>query len=157
TNGGDYGDSFVKLSASNGLAVADYFAPSNQASMAALDLDLGSGGPILLPDAAGSPTHPHLLIGAGKEGTFYLIDRDNMGRFNATSNAIMQTAQSAVAGSWGTPAYWNHWIYNQSPGDTLKAFSITNGVLSAAPVSRSSVSIGGTGYAPTISANGTSN
>src|SRR6266446_5591009 len=33
TNGGDYGDSFVKLSISNQLAVADYFAPSNQAAM----------------------------------------------------------------------------------------------------------------------------
>jgi hypothetical protein len=73
TNGGDFGDSFVKLSTTNMFAVADYFAPSNQASMAANDLDLGSGGPILLPDSAGSPAHPHLMIGAGKEGTLYLV------------------------------------------------------------------------------------
>jgi uncharacterized repeat protein (TIGR03806 family) len=157
TNGGDYGDSFVKLSTSNFIAVADYFAPSNQASMAVNDLDLGSGGPILLPDSVGSAAHPHLLVGAGKEGTFYLVDRDNMGRFSPTTNNIAQTAQNAVAGSWGTPAYFNHWLYNQSPGDVLKAFSISNGVLSGAPVSRSTVSIGGTGYAPTISANESSN
>src|SRR5271155_5216909 len=54
TNGGDYGDSFVKLSTSNQFVVADYFSPSNQASMAANDADLGSGAPMLLPDSAGS-------------------------------------------------------------------------------------------------------
>jgi len=157
TNGGDYGDSFVKLSSSNGLVVADYFAPSNQASMAANDLDLGSGGPILLPDSVGSAAHPHLMIGAGKEGTFYLVDRDNLGRFSSTTNSIVQTAENVMSGTWGTPAYFNHWIYNQSEGDVLRAFSITNGVMSSSPVSQSTVSIGGTGYAPTISANGTSN
>src|SRR4029077_14262205 len=69
TNGGDYGDSFVKLSTSNSLAVLDYFAPSNHASMSTQTPDLGSGGPILLPDSVGSAAHPHLLVGAGKEGT----------------------------------------------------------------------------------------
>ena len=42
-------------------------------------------------------------------------------------------------------------------GDVMKAFSITNGVMSASPVSQSTVTLGGTGYAPVISANGTSN
>jgi mono/diheme cytochrome c family protein len=157
TNGGDYGDSFVKLSTAAGFTVADYFTPSNQLSMAANDLDLGSGGPILLPDAVGSAAHPHLMVGAGKEGTLYLVDRDNMGHYSPTTNNIVQTAQTVVAGTWGTPAYFNYRIYNQSEGDTMKAFSISNGVMSASPVSQSTVSIGGTGYAPTISANGTSN
>jgi hypothetical protein len=157
TDGGDYGDSFVKLSTTNQFVTADYFAPSNQASMAANDQDLGSGGPMLLPDSAGSAAHPHLIIGAGKEGTLYLVDRDNMGHFSAATNNIVQTAKSAIGGSFGTPAYFNHWIYYQGVGDVMKAFSITNGVMSASPVSKSKVTLGSLGYAPAISANGTSN
>jgi mono/diheme cytochrome c family protein len=80
-----------------------------------------------------------------------------MGHFSSTTNSIVQTAENVISGTWGTPAYFNHWIYNQSEGDVLRAFSITNGVMSSSPVSQSTVSIGGTGYAPTISANGTSN
>jgi Chitobiase/beta-hexosaminidase C-terminal domain/PQQ-like domain len=157
TNGGDYGDSFVKLSTTNKFAVADYFTPSNQASMAVSDSDLGSGGPMLLPDAAGSATHPHLLIGAGKEGTLYLVDRDNMGHYSPTTNSIVQTDMSVIGGSFGTPAYFNHWIYYQGASDVMKAFSISNGIMSSSPVSKSSVTLGSLGYAPVISANGASN
>ncbi len=157
TNGGDYGDSFVKLSLSNQMAVADYFSPSNQASMALNDEDLGSGGPMLLPDSVGSVAHPHLMIGAGKEGTLYLVDRDNMGQFSSTTNRIVKTVISVIGGSYGTPAYFNNWIYYQGSGDVMKAFRITNGVMSSSPVSQSTVSLGSIGYSPVISANGTSN
>jgi hypothetical protein len=157
TNGGDYGDSFVKLSSSNGLAVADYFTPSNQLSMAINDLDLGSGGPILLPDSVGSATHPHLMVGAGKEGTIYLVDRDNLGQYSTATNQIVQTAIKVIGGVWGVPAYFNHLIYFQGVGDVLKAFGITNGVMTIAPVTISTTIFGGTGYTPSISANGTNN
>jgi len=158
TNGGDYGDSFVKLATSNQFAVADYFSPSNQASMAVADADLGSGGAMLLPDSAGSAAHPHLLIGAGKEGTLYLVDRDNMGHFSTVTNHIVQEAYGViVGGSFGTPAYFNHWIYYQGAGDVMKAFAITNGVMTSSPVSQSTVRISNLGYSPVITANGTSN
>ena len=65
-----------------GLKVYDYFTPSNQFRLNAIDADLGSGGVTLLPDSAGIPGHPHLLVTAGKEGRIYLIDRDNMGKLN---------------------------------------------------------------------------
>jgi len=155
TNGGDYGDSFVKLSTTGGLTVLDYLAPSNQASMAANDLDLGSGGPMLLPDAAASADHPHLMIGAGKEGTLYLLDRDNLGHFSPATNQILQTLPGAIRGVWGSSAYWNNLIYYQGVGDVMKAFHITNGVINPTPVTRSTSSFGGVGYTPSISANGT--
>jgi len=157
TNGGDYGDSFVKLSTDGRLAVADYFSPSNQESMAVNDLDLGSGGPMLLPDAAGSAAHPHLMVGAGKEGTIYLVDRDNLGHFSATANNIVQTLVGVMGGSFGVPAYFNHWIYYQNQSDVMKAFAITNGVITPTPVSKSSATFGDIGFTTVISANGTSN
>ena len=156
TNGGDYSDSFVKLSTvSNKLAVADYFTPYNQASLQASDADLGSGGPILLPDSVGSVAHPHLLVGCGKEGKIYLVDRDNMGKFNSGSDTNLQELPGAVGGTWSSPAYFNSQIYYHGNGDVLKAFVISNGVLVSTPASRSSTSFGFPGATPTVSAHGT--
>ncbi len=141
TNGGDYGDSFVKLSTTNGLAVADYFTPYNQLSMAVNDTDLGSGGTILLPDSVGSAAHPHLMVGAGKEGILHLVDRDNMGRFNSVNdNQIVQEVRGAIAGVWSTPAYFNNHIYYQASGDVMKAFLITNAVIVPTPTSEATTS-----------------
>src|SRR6202030_1228969 len=56
----DFGDSFLKLG--SGGQVLDYFTPFNQASLDAVDWDLGSGGALLLPDQSVGP--PHLLVGA---------------------------------------------------------------------------------------------
>ena len=79
TGGPDYGDSTVKLSTSGGLSVADYFTPMNQASLSAGDIDHGSGGAAILLDQLSGPV-THLIIGGGKSGVLYLLNRDNMGR-----------------------------------------------------------------------------
>jgi hypothetical protein len=160
TNGRDYGDSFVRLSTTNGLGVADYFTPYNEAELAANDTDLGSGGTILLPDAVGSAAHPHLMIGCGKDGTLRLVDRDNMGHFNAANdNQIVQEVPGAITGAWSTPAYFNNHIYYQGAGDVMKAFLITNGVIRPTPTSEATTTFSAfaTGGAPVISANGTNN
>ncbi|HEV2394395.1 MAG TPA: chitobiase/beta-hexosaminidase C-terminal domain-containing protein [Verrucomicrobiae bacterium] len=154
--GTEYGDSFVKLSSSAGLAVADYFTPYNQATLAANDTDLGSGGPFLLPDSVGSTAHPHLIAGCGKEGTIYLLDRDNMGKFNSANNSqIVQELGGAVGGTWSSGAYFNNRIYYQGSGDVLKCFSISNALMSTSPVSQSGASFGYPGATPVLSANGT--
>ncbi|MFZ0826159.1 MAG: chitobiase/beta-hexosaminidase C-terminal domain-containing protein [Verrucomicrobiia bacterium] len=151
TNGGDYADSFMKLSTTNGLQVADYFTPGDQASMAANDADLGSGGPLLLPDSVGSVAHPHLIVGAGKTGEIFLVDRDSMGHYQSP---YLQSLPGAIGSAFSSPAYFNHQIYYQADGDVMKAFAITNGVLTAAPVSKSGTSFGYHGSTPVISANG---
>ena len=161
TNGGggtEYGDSFMKLSTAGGLTVADFFTPNDQSTLASGDTDIGSGGPILLPDVVGSAAHPHLIVGSGKSGKLYLIDRDNMGHFNPGNDSqIVQTVPSAIGGSFGTPAYFNKMIFYNGSGDRMKAFAITNGALSTSPIHRSSPSIGFPGATASISANGTNN
>src|SRR5262249_49098281 len=69
---GNYGDSFVKLN--SGLSVTDYFTPFDQAADNTGDLDVGSGGPLIVPDQPGA--HPHELIACGKPKYVYVIDRD---------------------------------------------------------------------------------
>jgi hypothetical protein len=158
TNGGDYSDSIVKLSSTNRLAAADYFTPYDQATLAANDTDLGSGGPLLLPDSVGSAAHPHLMVGCGKEGTIYLVDRDNMGHYNPiNNNQIVQSLPGAVGGTWSSPAYLNQRIYYQGTGDVMKAFTITNGVIAATPASEATTSFSAYGGTPTLSAAGTNN
>lgn len=162
SNGTEYGDSFIKLSTTNGLAVADYFTPYNQATLAINDTDLGSGGLMLLPDQAG--TYPHMLLGAGKEGKIYLINRDqfttNNLHYNATTNPpdyVVQSVSGQIGSSFDTPAYFNGRIYYAGYNNKLKAFSVTSGVLSGNPVSTGSRTYGFPGATPSISANGTSN
>ena len=72
------GISFVKLTPTGTqLNVTDYFAPFNQAyeNVEAINLDLSSSGPMLLPDQSGAVIHEALI--AGKSGTMYLVNRDN--------------------------------------------------------------------------------
>jgi hypothetical protein len=171
---GDYGDSFVKIgldpttNQSNqningwGLQVVDYFTPQNQASLSSADQDLGSGGPLILPDSVGSASHPHLLIGSGKGGVLYLIDRDNMGEFHSSTDSIVQEVAGGLsaAGSYGTAAFFNDGttsrIYYGGKSDNLKAFTISSASLNTTPA-KSPDTFGLQGDTPSISANGSSN
>jgi LGFP repeat len=66
-------DSFVKLQLAPppaGLALAGSFAPNDAVTLTNGDTDLGSGGPLLLPDSR--------LIGGGKQGRYYVLDQGNM-------------------------------------------------------------------------------
>jgi hypothetical protein len=135
---GDLGESYIKLSSTNGLAVADSFTPYNYSSLDGADLDTGSAGVALLPDAAGSAAHPHLMVGAGKEGRIYLLDRDNLGKLQTGSDSqIVQSIPSAIGGLFGNPAYFNGTVYLCGSGDHLKAFPISNAQMSTAPASQS--------------------
>jgi outer membrane protein assembly factor BamB len=157
---GDFGNSFLKLSATGGsLSVTDYFAMYNEVAESAADQDLGSGGAMLLPDMTdANNTLKHLVIGAGKDGNLYVVDRDAMGKFNASGNSqIWQQLSGALPGGvFSTPAYFNATVYYGDVGDTLKAFTITGAKLAAAPQSQSATLFAYPGTAPAVSANGTS-
>jgi autotransporter-associated beta strand protein len=174
---GDYGDSFVEVavdpstSQSNqnvngwGLKVIDYFTPYNQATLAAGDTDLGSGGPTLLPASAGSGAHPNLLVGGGKQGSIYLVNRDaaigtstSMGEFSASTDNVVQEVANAVGGIYSTPTYFNGQVYF-TPGSngSMQAFSLSNGRLSTASDLATQDSFGNLDGGPIISADGTAN
>jgi uncharacterized protein (TIGR03437 family) len=153
--GTDLGDSVIRLAATNGLTVADYFTPFNADSLDVNDIDLGSSGALLLPDSAGTPAHPHLLVTGGKEGRIYLIDRDSMGHFVAGSDSqIVQSLPAAVGPLFGMPAYFNNTVFFGAKNDTLKAFPIVNGLLSKTPASQSTGMVPYLGSVPSVSANG---
>jgi hypothetical protein len=159
-NQGDYGNAFMKLSTTNKqLAVADYFEMSDQSQKNAGDVDLGSGGTLLLPDLTDSSNKVwHLAVGAGKDSNLYVVDRDNMGKFNPNSNNIYQELSGALTGGvWSMPAYFDNAVYYGAVGNNLKAFGISNAKLSANPTSQSANTFPYPGATPSISANGTTN
>jgi hypothetical protein len=166
--GADYGDSFVRMS-STGQVVGS-FTPNTQEYMADNDVDLGSGGAMILPDQPGA--HPHLIVGAGKDTNIYLVDRDAMGGYETdgnNNNQIVQELQSAFVGeSRSQPAYWNGFVYFSAFGDSVKAYTISNGLLSTTPTKTAATSglecddypgpaCSNSTPSPTVSANGTTN
>jgi hypothetical protein len=165
TPGPDHAMSVVKVSptprANNVLPVLDFFSPSNEAVLSGFDLDQGSGGVLLLPDQKTGPTH--LLVQGGKEGSLFLINRDNMGGFSSNSNNVVQELPPGTigGGSFDTPAYFNNGtqqlIYVMGAADVLKAFSLSNGQLSTTPFAQTTQEFGFPGASPSISANGTQN
>src|SRR5207245_4946023 len=109
-------------------------------------------------DSVGSLAHPHLLVGASKAGTLYLIDRDNMGHFNAANDSqIVQSIPNAIGQSYDTPAYFNNTLYISGTGNPLRAFSISVAVISSSPTSQSTDTYGFNAPTASVSANGTAN
>ena len=157
----DYGNAFVKLSTSGTLSVADYFTMSDTVSESNGDVDLGSGGALLLPDMVdGQAQTRHLMIGAGKDQRIYLLDRDNLGKFNANNNngnAYQVLPGALPGGVWSMPAYFNGNVYFGSVGGPIRAFHLNNARLGASPASQSAHSFGYPGATPSVSSNGTSN
>jgi len=104
-------------------------------------------------------------VQAGKEGTIYVIDRNQMTTGNkhycsgcASDTQIVQELQGAVAvgGMWSMPAYWNSNVYFWGSSDNLKAYSVTSGTLSLGPTSASGTFLGFPGATPSVSAHGNS-
>ena len=164
-NQGDYGNAFMKLSTTgNVLAVADYFTMHNaccgSASESTNDLDLGSGGAMVLPDLTDAQGNTrHLAVGAGKDQNIYIVNRDNMGKFSATNDsAIYQELTGMLDGEvFSAPAYFNNAIYYGAVDDNLKSITISNARLGTSASSSSAGTFGYPGTTSSISANGIAN
>lgn len=158
---GDFGNAFVKLStAGHKLAAADYFTMYNTVEESDADEDLGSGGALLLPplkDAGGQTWF--LAVGAGKDGAIYVVNRNNMGKFNPNNDAaIYQEIDNALpGGDWSMPAFFGGALYFGPQGANLLQFRFTNARLSTSPTSRSAASFPYPGATPSVSSNGLTN
>jgi hypothetical protein len=158
---GDYGNGFLKVSTTNNkLRVADYFNMYNTVEESNSDEDLGSGGAVVLPpmkDAKGKLRN--LAIGAGKDSNIYLVNRDNMGKFNPDNdNAIYQEIDGVLGGGeWATSAYFDGSIYYGPVGNNLLQFKFSKARLATTPHSKSTASFTYPGTTPSVSANGSNN
>jgi hypothetical protein len=159
----DYGNAAVRINLTGStFAVADYFNTWDTTSESQNDTDLGSGSPLLIPDLADSTgTTRHLMLAAGKDTNLYLLDRDNMGKYNgnvASSDAIYQAVPNALAhGIFSAPVYFNGSVYFAEFSGTLKQYAFSAARLPATPTSQSTATYAYPGASPSISANGAIN
>src|SRR6202166_1362732 len=151
-----FGDSFLKLS-TPGLGVLSFFAPADQGALDSGDLDFGSGGATILVDQPSGPVQ-HLAIGGGKEGTLFVLNRDNLG---GNTNNDAGAVQSFSVGNriFATPAFWQNTLYIGLDSDHVKSytFNSTTGQFNTSPASQSPSTFGFPGSTPSISSQGTSN
>ena len=169
----DMNNSVLKFAMVNGtLTMVDYFSPYNSQCMTNDDLDLGSTGPVLIPDEFGG--HAMLAVGS-KEGRVYLVDQNNPGKFNAGSDSqiidsYLFNPQGACGSStfdadtpwrmYGSPVYWNGNIYFGTAFGPVQQYDITSAKLNRTHVGTHTTQDNGQlGRAPlvTLSANGNTN
>jgi flagellar biosynthesis/type III secretory pathway chaperone len=163
----DYGDSVVKLGppANGSFPVLDYFTPYNQGTLNNDDLDISAGGLVLLPTL---PSGRQLLAQQGKAGTIYLLDINNLGKYcvnltpacSGRDPQIVQEIVGASSGIWGSPAYWNGYLYWTGANDSINAYSFNaneSGLISTSPTSHSPQIFAFAAPIPTISSNGNTN
>lgn len=164
TGGSDFGDAVIKLSTQGGLKQVDYFAPFNQGCLDSIDFDLGSAGSILIP------SHNE-VIATGKEGRIYVLNANKLGKYTVIRNpcgnqnltnvdkVLQEFPPNFIGGMWSTPSYWNgstgEYVFTGGVNDHVKAFKLTNGLLSNPQSSQSPESFSFNGCNVVISSNGT--
>lgn len=152
-------ESVVKVSADL-TTLLDIFTPSNVADMDENDLDFGSGGVMVLPDQPG--TIPHLAVAAGKLGSMFFMNEDNLGGFSTQSNNVL--------GTYTVGPCWCGQSYFVDPKDNMARVVSSGGTqiivwklrtiktpsliqVASSPV----LNTVGTGFFTSVSSNGTAN
>jgi hypothetical protein len=140
-DGQNLSNSIIRLEQrGNGLVPVDFFTPYNTDDLSAQDVDLGSGGPLLIPNT-------NLLLTGGKEGRLYLADRSQLGGFDPAADHVVQSFQASdvryTNNIHGTPVYWNSpagpRLYMWAENEALKAFAFDGARIDTTPVGRSTV------------------
>ena len=131
TTNSDYSEAFLKLTNNNNgtISVASYFVPYDWSALNSGDLDLNTGGLLLVPGTS-------LAVSGGKAGTLYVVNRDKMGGLSPI------TADTNILQSWplgggeihGGPVWWKStngtfmYVWADT-GDYLRQYQLTNGGL----------------------------
>jgi hypothetical protein len=155
TGGSNYGDSVVRLTVSGSqVNVPDYFMPYDYDKLYNQDLDLGAGTPLLLPAQPGA-RYPNLMVAGGKEGTVYLLNRDNLGKWHANNDSQVVQSFGLGSGIFNTPIFWNNTLYYGVTNQPLEAFAYdpSTQTFNTTPVSSSSMSFSFAGVSPSLSSN----
>ena len=95
-------DSMIRVSGDL-KSVRSSFTTYNYFQLDQGDVDMGSGGMMVLPDQAGNI--PHLAVAGGKDGRAFLMNRDHLGGY--TQGGPDKVVQIVTMGScWCGPAYF---------------------------------------------------
>ncbi len=157
TNLTNRAESALKLTpGTSSLKVTSYFTPYNCHFLDSTDRDYGSMGCFLIPNSN------YYFTGA-KDGNLYLLDKDNMGAYNAGANTIKQNVSLGHSGLHCQPSYYkgatNEFVYVWSEKDQLHAypFNRTSNLLDVSNVVTSTVTgpTGWSGALLSVSSNGT--
>lgn len=150
----DYGDSLLQVRpGASTLSVAGYFTPSDQDSDRINDYDFGSGGAAILADLSGAPV-AHLIIGGGKDGSLYVLNRDLLGGFSPTDAGAAQVLHLGHQ-LFVTGAYWNLRYFVAGVDGPLTAYLLNPAGPQFTPNGVTSSVFGFPGSTPSISALGT--
>jgi hypothetical protein len=165
TKGTNWGESVLRLPTAAGapfdVAFSDpsaWFTPSNWEDLNRDDLDLGSSGLLILPDQPGAE-HSHLLVGGGKGGVLYVLNRDDLGGLHRQDRAVQKIGEMRGNALFATAAFYNGYIYYAAAEGPLEQRRVgydagTGNYVSEVPIISSSI-YGGKGAGVFISANGT--
>lgn len=144
----NFSESFLRLSPE--LKILDWFTPTNHVELDEKDMDLDSSGATLIPGT-------NLVLGGGKQGVLYVLDKNHLGHLG-DENALQHFP--AGQSHMHSFVYWKSdrkggMLYLWGQVDRLKVFGLTGDKVTEAPVmERPEVNQGHPGGMLSISANG---
>lgn len=130
-----FGGSIVKLTPQGN--VASWFSPGNVASLNQQDLDIGGTGALLVPGT-------NRLVTGGKQGFFYVVDRDHMGGSTPNDAQIVQKVRLTEHEAWGAPAFFDSRMYVWGKDDHLKSYAWNGSTFDPTPIVNTSTETRGT-------------
>lgn len=144
----NFSESFLRLSPE--LKILDWFTPTNHVELDEKDMDLDSSGATLIPGT-------NLVLGGGKQGVLYVLDKRHLGHLG-DENALQhfQAGKSHLHSF----VYWKSdkkgsLLYLWGQTDRMRVFGINGDKVTESPVmTRPEVNQGHPGAMLSVSANG---